>query len=50
MHVLYDAQERAMTATEAFAAFLDFCCARYVKSASYRRTLNAERPQAGEAR
>lgn len=36
-----------MTAAEAFAAFLDFCCARYAKSPSYRRTLNAERPQAG---
>ena len=34
----------------ALAEFLDFCCHRYATSQSYRRTLEAERPNAGDDR
>jgi len=34
-----------MSATMAFAEFLDRCCARYAKEPNYRRALERERPE-----
>lgn len=32
------------SADMAFAEYLDWCCGRYAKSQSYRRTLDREKP------